>query len=621
MTRKLRENRLRLGAKQLEDDRTHFRVWAPQHDSVMLHLTSPVERLLPMERGRNGYFNLETDAVGPGAEYFYKMSGGPDRPDPASRIQLEGVHGPTSVPDETPFAWVANEWRGMPLEGYVIYELHVGTFTSEGTFDAVIERLDALADLGVTAVELMPVAQFPGTRNWGYDGVYPFAVQDSYGGREGLCRLVDAAHQRGLAVILDVVYNHLGPEGNYLNDFGPYFTARYRTPWGAALNFDGEYSDEVRSFFIESALMWISEFRIDGLRVDAVHAIVDHSARPFLAELADEVHRMARQLGRMVHLFAESDLNDPIVLRSLEHGGLGYDAHWADDFHHAVHTLLTGEQESYYADFGKVSDLATVLRDGYLYAGRYSEFRKRRFGAPPATRRGEQFVISIQNHDQVGNRMRGERLSTLVSFDKLKLAAGVMLLAPMTPMLWMGEEYGETAPFLYFMHHSDDDLVEAVRRGRREEFAGFEWKGEVPDPHAESTYEQSRIGWKWDAPRPSALRTLYKRLLQLRFELPALADPSLSSTAAWPFESSGLLLMVRGTDESRVAAIYNFSEKPARRFLPLPAGNWRVELNSSSVEFGGSVEASELTLRSRGEYELELPAASFLLLLEVPEES
>ena len=360
----------------------------------------------------------------------------------------------------------------------------------------MIDRLDDLAALGVNAVELMPVAQFPGTRAWGYEGVYPFAVQDSYGGPDELKRLVDACHGRGLAVVLDVVYNHLGPEGNYLADFGPYFSDKYRTPWGKALNFDGPYSDEVRNFFIENALHWFGRYHIDALRLDAIQGVFDQSATPFLIELAQAAARFSDESGRRVSLIAESDLNDARVVKPAAAGGLGLDGVWADDFHHALHALLTAERTGYYVDFGKVADLVTALKEGFVYQGGYSTYRKRRHGNATTGVPAEKFVIFCQNHDQTGNRKTGERLAALVPFEALKLAAGLLLTAPYVPLLFMGEEYGEDNPFLYFADYSDPDLARAVRQGRREEFRAFGWEGEVPDPLDAGTFAASKIEWE-----------------------------------------------------------------------------------------------------------------------------
>ncbi|MGH7823102.1 MAG: malto-oligosyltrehalose trehalohydrolase, partial [Candidatus Binatia bacterium] len=364
---------------------------------------------------------------------------------------------PSRIVDPGAFRWSDDAWRGVELGGLVFYELHVGTFSGAGSFDGVLERLGDLASLGITAIELMPVAEFPGTRNWGYDGVHPYAPHDAYGGPEGLKRLVDAAHRAGLAVVLDVVYNHLGPEGNYLAEFGPYFTDRYATPWGDAVNFDGADSDEVRRYFLDNALYWVSEFHLDGLRLDAVHAIYDFSARHILEEIADAVHALAACLGRNLHVIAESDLNDPRLVRPREQGGFALDAQWNDDFHHAVHTALTGERIGYYADFAGIDPVAKVLKDRFALDGRYSRFRRRRHGREARDLSPARFVVFTQNHDHVGNRPRGERLASLVPFEKQKLAAALLLISPYLPLVFMGEEYAESRPFLYFVSHGDPD--------------------------------------------------------------------------------------------------------------------------------------------------------------------
>lgn len=413
------------GATDLGGGRCQFRVWAPFVNRMAVHIVSPEERAVPLSR-EGGYHQGVIEGIHPGAQYFYSLDGGKDRPDPASRLQPKGVHGPSQIISPR-FSWEDEGWSGLPLKDYVLYELHVGTYTRSGTFDAVLSHLDDLKDLGITALEIMPVAQFPGGRNWGYDGVYPFAAQNSYGGPEGLKELVNGCHKRGLALVLDAVYNHLGPEGNYLRDFGPYFTDRYRTPWGEAVNFDGPESDEVRRFFIDNALYWLTEFHIDALRIDAVHAILDFSARPFLQELAETIGMLGETLKRRVYLIAESDLNDNRVLRSPETGGFGLSAQWNDDFHHALHALLTGEKGGYYRDFGAVADLGKALKDGFVYDGKYSPYRRRRHGNSSREISRDRFVVFSQNHDQVGNRPFGERLSRLVSFEGLKLAAGAAL--------------------------------------------------------------------------------------------------------------------------------------------------------------------------------------------------
>jgi maltooligosyltrehalose trehalohydrolase len=541
-----------------------------------------------MERDVFGYHHAVVDGVPAGALYLYRLGHGIERPDPASRYQPQGVHGPSMVTDPGEFGWGDSEWRGIPLSSYVLYELHVGTYTHEGTFDAIIPRLDALAELGVTAVEMMPVSQFPGRRNWGYDGVYPFAVQESYGGPEGLKRLVDACHAHGLAVVLDVVYNHLGPEGNYLSDFGPYFSDRYRTPWGSALNFDGPYSDEVRRYFKENALYWLREFHIDALRLDAIHGIMDFSASPFLSELARTVSDLREEENRMAYLIPESDLNDARIVTPRGEGGYGLDAQWSDDFHHALHTLLAGERDGYYSDFGGIGQLALAFTDGFVYTGQYSAYRRRRHGNPSRHLPAGKFVVFAQNHDQVGNRMLGDRLTRLVCFESLKLAAGVVLLSPFLPLLFMGEEYGEVSPFLYFVHHGDAGLIEAVRKGRKEEFTAFGWKGEIPDPQDEGTFLRSRPD---PALRESGyhalLLSLHRELIRIRKTDPVLRRTSRKGMEVVPFEKECALFVLRRDGPARTAAVFHFGNVPASLPLPLPGGRWEKVLDSADVRWGG----------------------------------
>lgn len=579
------------GAIYLGNNRCSFCVWAPLAQQVEVHLLAPDERYIPLTPGPRGYHTAVVDDVAPGSRYLYRLDGEKERPDPASRSQPESVHTASEVVDPS-FAWSDTGWTGLPLHDYIIYEMHIGTFTEEGTFDAVIPHLDMLKDQGITALELLPVAQFPGNRNWGYDGVYVSAVQHSYGGPDGLKRLVDACHQRGLAVVLDVVYNHLGPEGNYLWDYAPYFTSRYQTPWGAAVNFDGEHNDEVRRFFIESALRWVDEFHIDALRLDAVHAITDFSAQTFLSDLATEMHRRAEQLGRRIYAIAESDQNDPRLLRPRTIGGFGLDGQWSDDFHHAIHTLLTGENDGYYEDFGSFEHIVRVWQQGWFYAGNYSIHRHRRHGGSPRDIPAGGLVVCTQNHDQVGNRMLGDRLSTLVSFDALKLAASTMLLSPYLPMLFMGEEYGEPAPFLYFVSHGDPDLVEAVRKGRKAEFSSFAWKGEPPDPQSEETFARSRLDHSLrQQGKHRVLSDLYRELIRLRKTLPALANLSKEHMEVQGFEPEQTLFVRRWIPYSHplavqegkeVVCIFHYHTEPATLRLPIPAGQWRIVLDTSN---------------------------------------
>jgi maltooligosyltrehalose trehalohydrolase len=491
----------------------------------------------------------------------------------------------------------------------------VGTFTAQATFDAIVPHLDELKDLGITAIELMPVAQFPGERNWGYDGVYPFAVQNSYGGPEGLKRLVNACHQRGLAVTLDVVYNHLGPEGNYLTSFGPYFTDRYQTPWGAAINFDGPDSDEVRRFFIENALYWVTEFRLDALRLDAVHGIFDFSALHFLQELASAVHEQAERLNRRIYVIAESDLNDVRLVRPPELGGYGLDAQWNDDFHHALHTLLTGERTGYYEDFGRLQDLAKAFAEGFVYTGAYSPARRRRHGNSSKDLSARQFVVCAQNHDQVGNRLKGDRLSALVSFEGLKLAAAVVLLSPFIPLLFMGEEYGETAPFPYFVSHSDADLIEMVRRGRREEFPCLQGSAEPPDPQEEATRQSASLDHSLrHQGKHRILYELYKELIKLRNETRAGVGLSKERLEVLCLERERTLVVRRWGREEQVAAIFHFGDTTVSVNVPLPHGRWVKRLASGEAHWHGPGRDLPTVLHSDGNVSLTLTKHAFLIV-------
>jgi maltooligosyltrehalose trehalohydrolase len=608
-----------LGALYLGDNRCRFQVWAPLAAKLEVQLVAPQERLLALAKGGRGYHQAILEEVSPGSRYFYKIDGNRARPDPASRCQPEGVHGPSQV-TSTAFPWEDSGWFGLALQHYIIYELHVGTFTTAGTFDAIIPYLDELKELGVSALELMPVAQFPGSRNWGYDGVYPYAVQNSYGGPEALKRLVNACHLREMAVILDVVYNHLGPEGNYLWDFGPYFTERYRTPWGPAINFDGAGSDEVRRFFLENALYWITEFHLDALRLDALHAVFDQSAKPFLQELAEAVHEQAERLNRRVYLMAESDLNDTRLLRSPELGGFGLAVHWNDDFHHALHTLLTAETGGYYQDFGSIQHLVKAFKEGFVYSGNYSAYRGRRHGSSSLLIPAHRFIVFVQNHDQVGNRILGERLSRLVSLEALKLAAGVVLLSPFLPLLFMGEEYGETAPFQYFVSYADPVLVEAVRRGRREEYAPFQEGVEPPDPQAEETFITSQLNQHL---RREGLHKImlafYRELIRLRREIPALACLSKDRMEVQGDDSKKIMLLRRWHGESEAMAIFHFGQAEATVSLPLPPGRWGKRLDSAAARWHGPGSSLPESLLSDGAVSVSLPPLAGILLVKEKE--
>lgn len=504
-----------LGAR-VHGPTTDFRVWAPYCKSVAIKFEDGHE--IEMSRADSDIFAAAT-AARAGDRYFLvpRSEHNPQNlavPDPVSRLLPEGLHGPTEIVDPEAFHWTDERWRGIPLEEYILYELHTGTFTPEGTFEAIIPKLEYLKRLGVTAIELMPVAAFPGKRNWGYDGASHYAVQASYGGPGGLKKLVNAAHAAGLAVVLDVVYNHLGPEGNYLRFFGPYFTAHHKTPWGDAVNFDDQGSDSVRRHFVENALYWIREYHLDGLRLDAVQTIKDDSPRHITSEIADEVQALARDLGRTVSVMAETDENDPRYVRSRQHGGYGLDAVWSDDFHHALHTLLTHENKGYYQDFSKAEQLVRAINQGFVFQGEHFAFWGKPRGANAAGVPMPAHIVCTQNHDQIGNRAMGERLSHLVPRGAAKLAAALLLLSPATPLLFMGEEFAEPAPFQFFTDFSDPGLRQAVSEGRRKEFSDFDWDG-VPDPQSPATFERARLHWELAGDNNDMLRW-YRALIEVR---------------------------------------------------------------------------------------------------------
>ena len=575
-----------LGATMHEDGTT-FRVWAPACRSVEVLVEGrPLAR---MSRLDEDVFELTAPTVRAATPYLYRLDGARDRSDPVSRFQPQGVHGPSVVVDPQQFTWTDQGFRGHSPAELVFYELHVGAFTTAGTFEAVIAHLPALVDLGITAVELMPVAEFPGSRNWGYDGVHLYAPQSTYGGPRGLRRLVDACHAHGLSVALDVVYNHLGPEGNYLAEFGPYFTGRHQTPWGPALNFDGPGSDGVRRHFVDNARYWVREFHVDALRLDAVHSI--HDTRPVhvLTEVAEAAREEARLLDRPVHIVAESHDNDRKLVLPRETGGLGLDAVWSDDFHHALHAVLTGERGGYYCDFGATAPLARAIEDGFAFQGEPSHYYGRRRGTASRDLPGECFVICVQNHDQVGNRAAGDRLSTVVPFEAVKLAAGLMFAVPAIPLLFMGEEYGETAPFQFFTSFLDRGLAEAVRQGRAGECSRFGWKGTIPDPGAPATFVRSRLSHALaGAPRHRELREYYRHWLELRRVHPALGSRH-KERATCAIDADGVLTLTRGAPSGGgVRVVANLTGR--RQNLPPVTAGERVVLDSEDPRFGGRVQ-------------------------------
>lgn len=577
-----------LGANMSGKKCCEFTVWAPFVSSLDLVIVHPGYYSARMLRSDDGYWRIKLNNIDQGTRYFYFPGNKIKRPDPASAYQPEGVHGPSEVIDHSLFRWHDQSWRPPPLERMIIYELHTGTFTDEGTFDAIIKRIPDMKELGVSTIELMPVAQFPGNRNWGYDEVYPYAVQNSYGGPEGLKRLCDACHANNLSLFLDVVYNHLGPEGNYLHAYGPYFTSKYRTPWGDAINFDDEYSGDVRNFFIMNALHWFENYHIDGLRLDAVHGIYDTGAHHILEELADTVKLFCETKGRKHYLIAESDLNDNRIVRDRKFGGYSIDAQWCDDFHHSVHTLLTGECQGYYADFGKPEHLVKAYTEGYVYSGEYSQFRKRAHGNTGRDIPGGKIIVFIQDHDQVGNRMFGERITALAGFEAHKLAAGALLSAPYIPLLFMGEEYAETSPFLYFIDHGDPGLVEAVRNGRTNEFASFGWAGKPPDPQKFETFEASRpdrgeICMK----EHQAIFGYYRELIRIRKKSPPLKNLLKKNTTAEITGDGKVIIMTRSFRGMKVSAIMNFSCRETSIMFGRKGESLEKMIDSADTMWGG----------------------------------
>lgn len=579
---------MNIGARYKIQKECEFTVWAPFRDKVDIRIFRHQAATYPMQKDEKGYWRAQIKKIDSKAKYLYVLDDSLERPDPASFFQPQGVHCPSQVIDQDCFAWRDQNWSNIPLAEMIMYEVHVGTFTPEGTFKAIIPRLNELAELGVNAIELMPVAQFPGERNWGYDGVYPFAVQNSYGGPDELKPLIDACHSIGMAVILDVVYNHLGPEGNYFNDFGPYFTEKYKTPWGKAINFDDAYNDEVRNFFSENALYWFEHFHIDGLRLDAIHAINDDSAKPFLKELNEKVDDWSKKNEKHVYLIAESDLNDIKIIQSPEQGGFGLHAQWSDDFHHAVHTLLTGEQGGYYQDFGSIHHLKKALEESFVYSWDYSPYRKRYHGSCAKDIPADKFVVCLQNHDQVGNRMLGERLSGLASFEGLKVAAGLLFFSPCIPLIFMGEEYAEKAPFNYFISHSDKDLIEAVKSGRKAEFSSFGWKEKFLDPQGEQAFLSSRINWTDRKEGQHKVMLNYcKELIRLRKEMPALKNLIRKNIEVRCCEDQSVLYFRRWDKGDQILVIVSFSQEQQSVDGKLPDGKWTKIIDSLDEKWSG----------------------------------
>ena len=583
------------GATYLGNNRCRFRVWAPESEAVDIQLTGNQNRTIPLIKQQWGYFEAEADEIPPGTLYRVSPAPGKQFPDPASAYQPEGVHGPSAVVDQDGYHWSDAGWRGQAFRDLIIYELHVGTFTPEGTFEAIIPRLADLKETGINALEIMPVAQFPGNRNWGYDGVYPFAVQHSYGGPDGFKRLIDACHAKGISVILDVVYNHFGPEGNYISEFGPYFTQKYCTPWGNALNFDGTWADGVRDYFVSNVRYWFETFHLDGLRFDAIHEVYDFSATHIWELIHDETEQLRQTLGRPLYLIAESDLNSPKVVKHPETGGFGFTAQWLDDFHHALYVLVDPAGRDRYRDFGRIEQLAKAYTDGFVVSGEFVSFRKRKFGRSTAGMDADKFVVFSLNHDQVGNRVGGERLSKLVNSKLQKLSAAAVLLSPYVPMLFMGEEYGDEAPFYYFVDHSDPDLIKAVQEGRKSDFAAF-GNSDYKDPFDEDVYRQSVLNWDCrHSGKHAELLAWHKALLTLRQEEPALQNVRKDDIRFSILDDGGFVLhrqCIHGL--YHILAFFNLSRKTITAKIPAWIEEPAILLHSGDKDV--SVKRKQLSL-------------------------
>jgi len=523
-----------------------FEVWAPKAGTMDVKIG---DQKFGMTRKERGWWSAEVMTAGPGTDYGFVMDGiEPALPDPRTRWQPNGVHGESRVVDHSAFVWSDAGWQAPPLSSALIYELHLGTFTTEGTLQAAESRLDYLKELGVTHVELMPIANFPGKRGWGYDGVDMYAPFNAYGDPDDVKCFVNACHSKGLAVLLDVVYNHFGPVGNYLGKFGPYFTPNHSTPWGDAVNFEEAGATEVRRFLIDNALMWLADYHMDGLRLDAVHAFNDRSAVHFLEQITHEVRRLEAAMGKHFVLIAESDLNDPRIVKAEEAGGYGLDAQWSDDFHHALFSVISGERAGYYADFGTLADLAKSLRCVFVYDGNYSEHRGRNHGRQVVGLSGLRFIGFVQNHDQVGNRAKGERVSHEAGEGRAKIAAALVLTSPFVPMLFQGEEFGASSPFLYFTDYDDPELGRAISEGRKKEFVAFGWSpDEIPDPQNEKTFIDSRLNWTELSEEPHAsLLQWHKDLVNLRRSQSELSDGNLNDVEVKFDEEAQWLVLGRG---------------------------------------------------------------------------
>ncbi len=576
-------------------------LWAPHARKLAIEIEG--KKTIVLKKKERGFWHALADNLQPGDRYRLLINEKDSFPDPSSLSQPDGVHGASECINLNEIRNTdSTHWQGAALKDLIIYELHTGTFTPEGTFAGIAGKLDYLKDLGVNAIKILPVAAFPGERNWGYDGVFPYAVQQSYGGPVQFAKLVKACHEKGIAVILDVVYNHLGPEGNYLGAFGPAFTGKYTTPWGKAINYDDAWCDGVRQFFLENALMWLRDFHVDGLRLDAVHAIKDFSPKHFLRELSEKVTELNRESGKNHFLIAECDLNDTRYINPVEKDGYGMDAQWCDEWHHSIHVLLTGEKNGYYSDFGTLEQLVKSFNHAYVFTGGYSPHRRKIFGTPTDGQPGERFVVFTQNHDQTGNRLMGDRLSTLIDFEPLKLAAGAMFMSPFVPMLFMGEEYAESNPFLYFISHGDDHLTEAVRKGRKREFRDFIKKANPPDPAAESTFNQSKLQWNFDSDKhKKQMLGFYTKLIAIRKEHAVLRPGDRRNVSATLSDDKKAIILKHEGEKVSILTLMNFSEDATT--LSFEANQPQLPellIYSAHQQWGGEAAGNESPWKTTG---------------------
>lgn len=585
-----------------------FKLWAPFAEKVELLINDVIS--VQAQMAEMGYWIILTDSISPGDSYKVRINGGKTFPDPASLMQPEGVHGPSRALDLSSYKWNDRDWKGLDEEN-VFYELHTGTFSKKGTFEGIAGRIGYFKDLGINTLEIMPVAQFPGSRNWGYDGVFPFAVQNSYGGAFALMKLVDECHLNGISVVLDVVYNHLGPEGNYLNEFGPYFTDDYKTPWGKAVNFDGAWCDGVRDFYTENMLMWLRDFHFDGLRIDAVHAIKDFSAHHIIRELREKADELQVATGRRYNLIGEIDLNDTRFINPFEIGGFNLDKQWCDEFHHSIHALVTGERNGYYKDFGELWQLIKSLNKAFVYDGIWSEHRKRIFGSSTDGLPGNKFVVFIQNHDHIGNRAMGDRLGNLVGFEMLKLIAGTMFVSPYNPLIFMGEEYNELNPFLYFTSHGDKELARLVSEGRKKEFPGFISSDEFPEPQEEEVFERSVLTFDISGEHKHIF-DFYRELIRLRKNHPVWKSYERSGIRA-SAAGEKAILFVKKLNENHLTAILNFGETDISYSMP-ELGEASLLINSSGKEWGGSDESTVIDEEGM----VTVKASSLVIFSDIP---